>query len=339
MDRDFYQAVYAHLETGWALINTSENIPQTLAEDFTAVQRKNAGAASGTPVPMGNNETPSCMYEIYYKNGSVGLVRVQYRLSDGQGRPVSFAHGYIFSDAYTLLKKPENLLCIKKENFADQRIKEEERAALKAVPGAFNSVLIARSGIRETPLELLMDEPFSLEGALNACGLTKEAYRTYILAIYVHVLSTHTDKNLYIKTDGSEEYARNLLYLTYSAIPYSMRTLLSASTYLHTEQHNTTLIFCAQLPDHMPQIDPVSGSNNVMNSVVEKRIKERNPLIMESLDYVLCGKQEGLFNSIETCLRIMGNEKLNTLQAINLAYSFAAREYENAERLPGIIYG
>lgn len=339
MGQDFYQAVYAHPDTGWAVINTSENMPQTLKDDFSAVERGNAGAASGTPVPMGKNETPSCMYEIYFRNDAVGLVRVQYNLSDGQGRPVSFAHGYIFPDAYTLLKKPDDLLRVKKENFADQRIKGEERALIRATPGAFNRELIERSKAKDKPQELLMEEPFSLEGALEVCGISEDAYRTYILAIYAHILSTNTDTNLYIKTDGSEKYAWNLLYLTYSAIPYSMRTLLSASTYLHIEQHNTKLIFCAELPGNMPQIDPVSGSNNVMGSTVEKRMKDRNPFIVNAIDCALAGKQDQFFIAIRDCLRLMGNEKLNTMQAVNLAYSFLEKEYDNMERLPGFIYG
>lgn len=339
MKRKFFQACYAHPDTGWGVINTSANIPQSLIDDFSAVERGNAGAAAGTVVPMGESETPSCMMEIYCRNDTVGLVRVQYGLSDGQGRPISFAHGYLFPDAYTILKRPNELLCIRRENFADQRISKEERAAIRSTPGAFNRELIERSASDMIPAGLSMRTPFTLKNALQRCGMTEAAYRTFVNAVYAHLLSTNTEKNLYVKTDGSEEYAWNLLYLTYSAIPYSMRTLLSASTCLHAGQHNTKLIFCAELPDGMPQIDPVSGDNNVMSETVEKRLKERNPVISAAIDYAMKGRQDQFFKFIETYLQLMGNERMNTMPVINLAYRFCKKEYNLPDRLPGALYG
>lgn len=334
----FYQAVYAHPKEGWAVINTSDDLPEKLSNDFSSIERVNAGLASGTPVPMGDNETPSCMIEIYFKNDAVGLVRVQYGLSDVQGRPVSFAHGYIFPDAYTMLKQPERIVSIKNENFADQKISEEEKAKIRSMPGALNEALIEKSIAKDMPLELTRENSLSVKDALEICKMTKESYSRYILAIYVHILSSKTENNLYIKTDGTEVYARNLLFLTYSAIPFSMRSQLSASTYLHMEQHNTKLIYCAELPDNMPHIDPVSGNNNVMNDTLEKRTKDRNPFIMRAVDCVMDDRQIQFFTGIEVCLRLMGNERLDSMQAINLAFKFGMKEYDNAEQLPGMIY-
>lgn len=334
----FYQAVYAHPKEGWAVINTSDDLPEKLMNDFSAVERVNAGLASGTPVPMGDNETPSCMFEIYFKNDAAGLVRVQYGLSDVQGRPVSFAHGYIFPNAYTLLKSPEKIISIKNENFADQRIDDEEKAKIRSTPGALNEALIEKSLAKDIPLELTRDNSLSVKDSLEMCKMTKESYGRYILAIYVHILSAKTENNLYIKTDGTEKYARNLLFLTYSAIPFSMRSQLSASTYLHMEQHNTKMIFCAELPDNMPHIDPVSGDNNVMNDTLEKRTKDRNPFILRAVDYAMADRQIQFFTAIEGCLRLMGNERLDSMQAMNLAFKFGMKEYDNAEQLPGMIY-
>lgn len=339
MKREFYQACYAHPDTGWAVVNTSANIPKGLVDDFLSIERGNAGMAAGKRVPMGENATPSCMFEIYCRNDAMGLVRTQYSLSDGQGRPISFSHGYIIPGAYELLKDPNDLLRIQKDNFADQRISEKERAEIRSTPGAFNRQLIKISNPDEMPDEFLTGEPYSYQSALEKCHLSEVAYRTYITALYTHILSTGTEKNLYIKTDGSEEYAWNLLYLTYLSIPYSMRILLSASTYVHAEQHNAKLIFCYELPDGVPQIDPVTGANNVMNETVEKRTRERNPFITVSLDYVVCGKPDYFFKSIEACLRLMGDKKLNTMQAMNLAYSIGMKEYDISDRLPGLVYG
>lgn len=338
MIHKFFQACYAHPDTGWAVINTSANIPQRLLEDFASIERANAGMSAGEKVPMGGNETPSCMLEIYCRNDAIGLVRTQYGLSDGQGRPVSFSHGYIIPDAYELLKEPNDLLRILKENFADQRISEEEKAGIRSTPGAFNCELIRLSDPDKIPDQFLAGASYSYQSALETCNLSEEAFRTYIMALYAYLFSASTEKNLYIRTDGSEEYAWNLLYLTYLAIPYSMRILLSASTYVHAGQHNAKLIFCYELPDGVPQIDPVTGVNNIMNETLEKRTRERNPFITGSLDYVVCGKQDYFFKVIEDCLCLMGDGKLNTMQVMNLAYSICRKEYDIPERLPGLVY-
>lgn len=338
MSHKFYQAVYAHPNEGWAVINTSKDMPENQINDFSIVERVNAGLASGSLVPMGNSETPSCMQEIYFKNGSVGFVRTQYGLSDVQGRPVSFAHGYIFPDAYELLKDPNYILSIKRDNYADQRISDEEKANIRSTPGALNNALIECSGADMQPVDLMRDEELSIKSALETCGMTEEDYRRYILAIYVHILSANTENNLYVKTDGSERYAKNLLFLTYSAVPFSMRELLSASMYLHAEQHNTKLIFCAEVPSNMPNIDPVSGENSILSDTLEKRTKDRNPFIMRAVDFAMIGKQNQFFTGIEACLQLMGNKKLDSMQAMNLAFKFGTKEYEKAEQLPGMIY-
>lgn len=338
MKRKCFQVCYAHPDTGWAVVNTSADTPQGLIDDFSSIERTNAGMAAGEKVPMGKNETPSCMLEIYCRNDAVGLVRTQYNLSDVQGRPISFSHGYIFSGAYEFLKDPNELLRIRKENFADQRVSEEERAEIYTMPGAINRELIKASGADRIPEIFLMSEPYSYRNALKVCNLSEEAFCIYMTAVYVHILSANTDKNLYIKTDGSEKYAWNLLYLTYLAVPYSMRILLSASTYVHAKQHNAKLIFGYKLPEDVPQIDPVTGANNVMNEVMERRIRERNPFITVGLNYAACEKQDSLFKAIERCLRLMGDEKLNTMSVLNLAFSMCRKEYDIPERLPGLIY-
>lgn len=338
MEYEFFQACYAHPDTGWAVVNTSVNMPKGLADDFSLIQRANAGLAAGKPVPMGSSENPTCMLEIYCKNNAVGLVRTQYSLSDGQGRPISFSHGLIFPRAYELLKDPNNILRISSENFADKCISEEKKAEIRSTPGAFNQELIRISAAEKITSELLLREQFTFEKSLSICGLSEAEYRRYILAIYAHLLSSNTEKNLYIKTDGSEAYAWNLLYLTYIALPYSMRTLLSASTYLRSEQHNSKLIFCSRLPEGVPQIDPIAGINNVMNDMTEKRTKDRNPFITIALDYVISEKQDRFYKAIEACLCLMGNERLNTLQHINLACSICLKEYNNSEKLPWITY-
>lgn len=335
---DYYQACYAHPDTGWAVVNISSDTPKSLVEDFSLIERTNAGLSSNKTVPMGASENPSCMFEIYCRNDAVGLVRTQYSISDSQGRPISFSHGYIFTNAYEILKDPNNILRISSANFSDKRISDEEKAAIRSTPGELNRELIKRAVPDDIYGELILREPFGVEESLKTCGLDDNSYMKYMLAVYSHLLATNTDKNLYIKTDGSEKYAWNLMYLTYIAVPYSMRPLLNCSTLLHLEQHNSKMIFCYETPDGVPYINPVTGENNVMSDVVEKRIRDRNPFIEKIMEFIHKGNQKALYDAIETCLRIMGDTQLNTMQVINLSYSLLTKEHEKADRLPGIIY-
>ena len=337
---EFFQACYAHPDTGWAVINTSADIPDKLAEDFSLVERSNAGMASAKAVQMGESENPTCMFEVYSKNDAVGVVRTQFGLSDGQGRPISFSHGYIFPDAYEALKNPQQLLGVSNDCFASGRIDEATKAEIRSTPGALNNELIRLSSPDMIPEELSLSETYSINSALEICGMNAESYKNYMLVVYAHILLAKSENNLYIKTDGSEKYARNLLYLTYMGIPYSMRTLISASTYLREGQHNSKLIFCYEVPDGVPHIEPKTGENNVVNDVVKKRTEERNPFIGHIVDKVIKGNPDEFYReSLEMALTYTGNVRLNSAQAINTVYSLLHKDFENADKVQGLLYG
>lgn len=338
MEFRYYQACYGRSDTGWSVVNTSPHIPKSVVDDFAAIERGNAAAVSGDPVPMGANETSTCMLELYCKNDALGLVRVQYHLSDVEGRPISFAHGYIFPDSYSLLKTPERILSLSRENFADQRLSQEEKESLRKHPGALIRELMKRSSPDLMPESFIRNPVPTVPEALGRCGLDEKRYKDWMLAVYSQVLTTNTQKNLYVKTDGSEEYALNLLYLTYAAIPYSLRPLITGSTYLREKQRNTKLIFCAELPAGVPQYNPATGETNAFNDVVAKRLDERNPIISAAVEHLLEGRDKVYFELIEALLNAMADFRITNMQSINLAYSISRHEYELPERLPFILY-
>lgn len=338
MKLKYFQACYGRSDTGWSVINPSPNIPKNVLDDFTAIERGNA-ATLGDSVPTGANETPSCMWELYCKNDILGLVRVQYHLSDIEGRPISFAHGYLFPDAYNLLKSPGWILSLSRENFADQRLSPEERESLSKQPGALIRELMNLSSTDSIPEDFIRHPLPSVSEALACCGMDEEAYKKWLIAVYLQVLTATAQKNLYVKTDGSEEYAINLLYLTYLAIPYSLRPLLTASTYLREKQKNTKLIFCAELPAGVPQYNPVTGETNAFTDVVAKRLEDRNPIISASVEHLLKGKDKYYFELIAALLDAMSDFRISSMQFINLAYSISNHDYELPERLPSILYG
>ena len=89
----------------------------------------------------------------------------------------------------------------------------------------------------------------------------------------------------------------------------------------------------------MSFFDPLSGNNNIMTEVVEKRLYDRNPFIKSVCRMTIDGNGTDLFQSIEAFLRLVGDCHLNSMQAINLAYSFCMKEYEKDDRLLGLLYG
>ena len=339
MQDGVFQLCYAHPDSGWGVINTSFDTPKEIQDVFSSVERVNAGLASSEYALTGKNETPRCMFEIVSRDNISIVARTLYGISDVQGRPISFSHGYVFSDSYQLLKNPNNVIDISNDNYADQRITDTERDTVKSIPGAINHLLIEKTQPELIPDELIKNTPVNVRDALDCCHLSIELYRRYMLVVYSHLLSTGSDNNLYVKTDGSEQYARNLMYLTLSAIPYSMRSILSCATYLHKGQHNAKLIFCAELPQGVPQINPLTGQNNVINEITEKRLQNRSPIILDAVKRVAEENQNELFDGLEECLCSLGDKQINTMQTLNLCFGVWNREYEKPDKIQGIIYG
>lgn len=335
----YYQACYAHPDTGWEVVNVSADMPQALVNDFSAVERGSAGAVSSAFAPTGSNETQASMLEIYCRNNAIGHVRVKYGISDSQGRPVSFAQGFIFPDAFNMLKSPCDVLGLSRDNFISERFTADEAAEIRKTPGAFNRALIDGSVPHGEPEPLSMTAPYTVEGAMARCGLSDEAYRTLLYAVYSQLISSNADKNLYVKTDGSEEYALHLLYLIYQAVPYSMRPLLSASTYIHVGQHNTKLLFCAEIPQGVPYVDLASGDNNVMNDTVRRRLEERNPFIRAMVDACLEGNADRMARSFDAFFVMTGDEKLASMRAMNVAYSFLKGDCDAQQAVQALASG
>lgn len=335
MNPAFYQACYGRAATGWSILNASENLPKNMVEDFMTIQRSDASGA-GEALPNGGYGGQSCMTEVYSRDNVLGYVHVQYQVSDNSGRPISFSQGYLFPDSYNMLKEPNRILCISKSNFSDQQIPLGEKTTLRSCAGALNNALITLS--QDITEELTCGTSLSLQESLTCSGMDRDKYLTWMIAVYSQLFLSKTQKSLYVVADGTEENVLSLLYLTYIALPYSLRPLVSASTYHYEGQRNTSLIFCTKCPHDVPWINPATGENNIINPVIRKRIEKRNPIISASIEYVCSQKDSVLFDRIEQCLSMAESPKLAHIPAVNLAYSIFKGEFKKKERLPAIIY-
>ncbi len=312
----FYQACFNRLgrndaASGWQLLNMTPGIPLPLKNFYEVSQRSNQPADSMTPKDRQGNDL--CMLEVLCDEGNVGISRVQYGLADSFGRDNMFCHGYLFGNAYELLKNPNNLLGISDSNFR-----------------------FTPEGTEMIPETLRMDEPWSEESALRLCGMDKQAYIDYISCLY-YSLSSRAKTTIYIKTDGSTRMARALLYLAYSAVPYCMRTKISATTFGGTTAVNARFVFTHELPENCSYVDPTTGENNILTSNLKNRWK-RYPFV----DYYarhyeeLSGSKEAYYGEMEAWLTRMGDPHMQDMDAIRLAFDMM-RNNDDAD-VAGLLY-
>lgn len=315
MKEKFYQACYTRVgvHEGWKTVNVSPDIPLHLLSFF---EKTEAGNEVKRGTPLDENGNALWMLEIMSERGGIGISRIQYGLSDAFGRSNIFCHGYLFPNGYEMLKNPNQLLCIQDKNF--KRSMEETQ---------------------EIPKELSMEAELDAEGAMKLCNMTAEGYIRYIHCIY-YALSTNTKNTIYVCTDGSDDMAKALLYLTYIAIPYSLRLKITASTCPEIEGANKMLVFSRKIPEHTRYVNPQTGENNIMTSAIEMRWK-RNPFVSYFAEnYQRPEQNEHIFQKIEKWLGEMGDISLNDMDSLRLAYSmcYLTEKLKEDDELSGLLY-
>ena len=301
----FYQACFTRLGTnavdsGWQLLNLSPDLTVQAKKLFENSEKGNQNIGVDTPRDV--NGAPLNMLEVICGDTCAGIVRVQYGTeSVGRGGNM-FCHGYLFENAYELLKEPGQLIRVSDSNF---HFTSEETK----VP----------------TVELSMDPPYTVEDALAFCGMDREHYLTYIYAVYT-TLSTSTAINIYVQTDGSDKMARELYYLTCCAIPYSLRMRVTMCTNSSLPNPGSALIFSHQVPVGKKYINPVTGDNNILNKGIIARFN-RNPYVGWFVEhYTDEAGMRDYFDHLESQLEEMGDRKLCSMDALRLAHTMVCKD-------------
>lgn len=260
MDK-FYQACFTRVggtdrTSGWQLTNTSEDTPGRLLSVFE--QRQKGNEPVGRGMPRNRDREPLCALEISCEADVVGLTRIQYGVPC-YGREGLFSHGFLFPNAYELLKEPNRILAVDDVNFCFHTdIRPDSAEALQ-------SYLDRTANL---PAELIRGPGWTVDSALARTGMKRNAYKELICCLYGS-WGKSAKNAVCIKTDGTDEYVRAMLYLIYAALPYSMRPKVTASTF--PDARNTTLILTHELPDGCRYFDPSNGMNNVLTANQRKR--------------------------------------------------------------------
>ena len=304
----FYQFCFTRLGgneagAGWQSLNKSPDMPSELSSIADS-------AAAGNQIAQ-SDKTPDgvCMHQIYAGEAGIGNAYVNYAGRDFLGRGIYFSHAYLLENTYETLKDPNNILAIHKSNY---RFTPEETAAI--------------------PESLVYGEPITEEKALALCNMTAESYVTFMKAIYRLFFET-AKITIYVKTDGSDEMANALMYLAYSALPYSLRHRITAETYAKPKSSECcSIVFTDNIPERVKYIDPVTGTNNIIDSALEDWFGKYTYALYyvnaypQSLAY-----KDAFFQRIEDRLTKIGFTKTENNDLINLAFKTATTKLDTLD--------
>ena len=316
MSTKFYQACFTRVDTGnlsagWQVVNASADIMQSMVSFF-----ENNEKANDVSVNKQNADgSPLRVTKIICDAKNIGLTQVQYGLSDSSGRARFFSHGYIASDPYEVLKKPEDILYLSDENF---RFSVEET--------------------QNMPGELSYVRPLSEEEIMDKYGLSREAcVRLIRCALFPLFSSTQT--TVYVKTDGSREMAMELLYLVYRALPYSLRPRVTASTYAKPAGANSMYVFTDDIPAVGNRVDPLTGENNILGEAYGKRL-ERFPFATYYAEHMpqTTENHNRYYAALEDVLRDMGDIHTSRVESLRLAYMTLTSAETADSEIGGLLY-
>lgn len=250
MAKNFMQCCYTRVggqsvSSGWQTVAASDGITPDIYKTYLLLQ--NANVPSQTPTDEAG--IPLNVFELVGTGENLFMTHIQYGLTDNLNRQNNmFAHSFIFSlkDIKTI-QDPNSFLTITEKNY---KISEEEAVKI--------------------PEELLRDPAFSIEGALQACGLDHERYIKLIRCIFAQY-NGKSKKPLHILYQGDEYVLRAFLYCIYRGIPYFMRRCLTVATADVNDQQSKDLIFSKTYSAMDYYFDPATGENNILTGRLENK--------------------------------------------------------------------
>lgn len=293
----FYQACYGKPNnTSWQLFNESPDIPMNIREFFEKIGNRNAPQNIPRNVltdESGNNKTVQT-FEIASSEEGLCVAQNLYEAHnlDVQGRRAMFMQGFLFRNNDGILEDPNNLLSISDENF--------------------------KFGVEETsdiPTELVRDKYYNIEDAISVCGVSKEFFEKLMACIYT-IISGTTDSILYIKSDGVNEIMKPMIYCIYTAMPYSLRHMISFSNIVTTvRSQNKIVVFTEEVISEGLFFDLGTAQTNVvLDDIIQH--PEKYPFYEQLKVYGIenyksyCDSLKEVLNS----LQITNTQKFNALR-------------------------
>ncbi len=315
----FYQACYTRLDSegasaGWQIANTSPDCTSDMKKFYETSESKNDVSLSEEDrTKLGG--MPLRKLKVIGDGNLVSMTQVYYSGSlDRFGREYFFSHGYIFEDPYEMLRDPRNILALSDSNF---RFDDE--------------------ATKEIPAELAYENLPSEQEIFSKYGITAEQYLTYIKCMLYPIVNAQKKTTVYVKVDNANDVARDLLYLLYRALPYSLRFRVTAATQLNSDN---MYVFTSRVPEYQKFIDFATGENNILDVRFERELEDKYGylLIYAKAFADQTPGYEDYFDQVEKILGDMGDVRQSGMGALSIAAETLKGDSMPDKSICGVLY-
>ena len=324
---------------GYQSIHCSPDMPPEVRDVFES-RRK-------TVQPAGGKYVKSWGLSLFCQRNICGIEGLQFDLlsedRSGGARPCFFDQTFLMQDAYELLKEPENLVYFSEDNFGInfEKASAADRAAFQtSTEGRLKWCIRNTAAI---PDALKVDKPtpenLTADAICRKYGMTKDHLMIFIKSVYHQLFFSDIPMSIFVKTDGTVEMMKDLLYLLMSMIPYSSRVRISAGQYCFENQKGNNIFFTEQIPSRQGFADPLTGETNVLDDSNSKRFDERFPYISLALS-LDDDRRKKYFDMLADTLEKLGMGRAYDWkrQHLNLAHMLITGRYDKDNLVP-ILYG
>lgn len=325
---------------GYQSIHCSPDMPPEVWGVFEA-RRK-------TIQPAGGRFVKNWGLSLFCQRNICGIEGLQFDLlsedrSGGGARQCFFDQTFLMQDAYELLKKPENLVYFSEDNFGIdfERASAADRAAFQSsTEGRLKWCIRNTAAI---PAALKAEKPrtenLSADAICQKYGMTKDHLMIFIKSVYHQLFFSDISTSIFVKTDGTTEMMKDLLYLLLSMIPYSSRVRISAGQYCFENQKGNNIFFTEQIPSRQGFTDPLTGETNVLDDSHSERFDERFPYISTALSLDEDNRKQ-YFDILADMLEKLGMGRAYDWQRrhLNLAHMLITGPNDEDNLVP-ILYG
>ena len=346
MNSAFYQACYTRLgeyskkevsghgisSGGYQRVNCSPDMPSSVLNCFETRRKISS--------PKTQTFYKEHLLAFFCESNVFGIEHIRTDLVDDSGRNIHFNQTFLMPDAYDVLKEPKHVIYISDANFGidDSTDTWEDKQLLQLPEGLTCWCLRKTKNIPES-LKLLSDsdQNLDLDQIAEKYGMDKEKIYKFIQCVYFHVFSTNASRNIFVRTDGSRECLRDMMYLLLTSIPFSMRLKVSAGEYGYENQKGCCVFFTDRIPDNETFIDPFTGNNNVFKGKQEEFFGQRFPFIHEAAQLNNEGRKE-YFLKLEEMCKMLGVDRTQDQQCLRLAHQLIFEEYNKPEIATEMLY-
>ena len=251
--------------SGWTSLGVSPELSQESLDFCLSKQSKN-NTGSNDLLPGIIEEGH---WEVYYEQGQVFYIHNQYGLVDYRNRFNYFSHAIIFPDGKDVLASPNSFLALSRDTFARS---EEEM---------------------ESKDELIYGETWTDEAAFQVTGLDQTRYEKLLQAVYSYIQSDDYFDPLYLSA-ANDEQRKALLYLIYTGLPLSCRSLISVSSHPTSTTRSLKLVFHQDANSERYYFDTALGKTSLD---IDEELTENVPSL-KTIGHVSEKQREDYFKEL-----------------------------------------